>query len=85
MRLVCILEFDGDITDWLVGQGLAQPFRMARFHTTMFGIEPVTRVCGIIPRTIGGPDAVLIAEQLAACGVELWIIGLHLSLAAYHS
>ncbi len=73
---VCILEFDGDITDWLVGQGLAQPFpAWPCFHTTMFGIEVEDVVCGIIPRTIGGPYAVLIAEQLAACGVEL-IIGL---------
>lgn len=72
---ICILEFDGDITDWLVGQGLAQPFpAWPCFHTTMFAIEVEGVQCGIIPRTIGGPYAVLIAEQLAACGVEL-IIG----------
>jgi uridine phosphorylase len=73
---ICILEFDGDITDWLVGQGLARRFpAWPCFHTTMFAIEVEDVQCGIIPRTIGGPYAVLIAEQLAASGVE-FIIGL---------
>lgn len=73
---ICILEFDGDITDWLVGQGLAKPFpAWPCFHSTMFAIEVEGVQCGIIARTIGGPYAVLIAEQLAACGVKL-IIGL---------
>src|SRR6266568_3961607 len=36
-------------------------------------LEGVT--CGIIPRTIGGPYAVLIAEQLATAGAQL-IVGL---------
>ena len=73
---LCVLEFDGDLTDWLVAQGLAKPFQSwACFHTTMFVIEVEGIKCGIIPRTIGGPYAVLIAEQLAAAGAEL-IIGL---------
>lgn len=73
---LCILEFDGDLTDWLVRQGLAKPFESwACFHTTMFATEVEGVTCGVIPRTIGGPYAVLIAEQLAAAGVEL-IIGL---------
>lgn len=41
----------------------------------LFAIELEGIVCGIIPRTIGGPYAVLVAEQLAAAGVEL-ILGL---------
>ena len=73
---VCILEFDGDITDWLIDQGHAQRFpSWPCFHTTMFAIEVEDVVCGIIPRTIGGPYAVLIAEQLAASGARL-IVGL---------
>ncbi len=32
-------------------------------------------VCGIVPRTIGGPYAVLVAEQLHAAGARL-IVGL---------
>jgi uridine phosphorylase len=73
---LCLLEFDGDLTDWLVGQGLAKPFpSWPCFHTAMFAVEVESIICGIIPRTIGGPYAVLIAEQLAAAGAEL-IIGL---------
>jgi len=73
---LCVLEFDGDLTDWLVGQGLATPFQSwPCFHTTMFAINVEGVTCGIIPRTIGGPYAVLVAEQLAAAGAKL-IIGL---------
>lgn len=73
---VCILEFDGDITDWLIEHGLARKFpSWPCFHTTMFAIEAEGVVCGIIPRTIGGPYSVLIAEQLAASGARL-IVGL---------
>jgi len=73
---LCILEFDGDLTDWLVEQGRAKPFPVwPCFHTTMYAIELEGLTCGIIARTIGGPYAVLVAEQLAAAGVEL-IIGL---------
>lgn len=73
---ICILDFDGDITDWLIARGLAQKFTSwPCFHTTMFSIDVEDMVCGIVPRTIGGPYAVLIAEQLAACGAKL-IVGL---------
>jgi uridine phosphorylase len=73
---VCILEFDGDLTDWLVQEGLAKPFpAWACFHTSMFAMEIEGVACGIIARTIGGPYAVLIAEQLQAAGAKI-IIGL---------
>jgi len=73
---VCILEFDGDLTDWLVKHGIAHPFpSWACFHTTMFALDLEGLVCGIIPRTIGAPYAVLIAEQLQASGTKV-IIGL---------
>ncbi|HMK29607.1 MAG TPA: nucleoside phosphorylase [Terriglobales bacterium] len=73
---ICILEFDGDITDWLIGHGLARKFpSWPCFHTTMFALEVEDLLCGIVPRTIGGPYAVLIGEQLAACGAKL-IVGL---------
>jgi uridine phosphorylase len=74
--LICILEFDGDLTDWLVQTSLAKTFdSWACFHTTMFVIDVEGVQCGIIPRTIGGPYAVLIAEQLQAAGAGI-IIGL---------
>ncbi len=73
---VCILEFDGDLTDWLVQEGMAKPFRpWACFHTSMFAVNLEGITCGVVARTIGGPYAVLIAEQLQAAGAKV-IIGL---------
>ena len=73
---VCILEFDGDITDWLVREGIAKPFGpWACFHTSMFQMDLEGVPCGIVARTIGGSYAVLIAEQLQAAGAKL-IVGL---------
>lgn len=73
---LCFLEFDGDLTDWLVAQGMAKPYETwACFHTKMFSLELEGVECGIVPRTIGGPYAVLVAEQLAAAGSRL-IVGL---------
>lgn len=69
---ICVLDFDGDLTDWLVRQELVQPFTpWACFHTTMFLLEAEGVTCGIVPRTIGGPFAVLIAEQLHVSGASL--------------
>jgi uridine phosphorylase len=45
------------------------------FHTAMFSLELEGVKCGIIARTIGGPYAVLIGEQLRAVGARL-IVGL---------
>lgn len=73
---VCVLEFDGDLTDRLVAEGLALPFdAWPCFHTRMYVIETPWCRCGIVARTIGGPYAVLVAEQLAACGARV-ILGL---------
>lgn len=73
---LCFLEFDGDLTDWLVEEGIAKPYETwACFHTKMFTMELAGVPCGIVPRTIGGPYAVLIAEQLAKAGSRL-IVGL---------
>jgi uridine phosphorylase len=73
---LCLLEFDGDLTDWMVTTGYARPCEgWACFHTVMHTIEVDGISCGIIARTIGGPYAVLVAEQLRASGAEL-ILGL---------
>lgn len=73
---VCVLEFDGDLIDSLVQKGIATPCEAwACFHTTMFSLQVDSVSFGIIPRTIGGPYAVLVAEQLRASGVKA-IIGL---------
>ena len=73
---VCLLEFDGDLPDWMVTAGHVQDYEnWACFHTVMHTIEVDGTPCGIIPRTIGGPYAVLVAEQLRASGVQV-ILGL---------
>lgn len=73
---VCVFDFDGDLTDWLVHHGKAAPFEpWACFHTKMYALETDGAHCGIIARTIGGPYAVLIAEQLLVAGARL-ILGL---------
>src|SRR5262249_810112 len=73
---VCILEFDGDITDHLVRSKAVFPWRnWACFHTQMFTLEVIGKPCGIVPRTIGGSYAVLVAEQPLASGARV-IVGL---------
>lgn len=73
---VCILEFDGDLTDWLIAAGCAERWRSwACFHTSMETVESGGDRFGVIARTIGGPYAVLVAEQLAASGARV-ILGL---------
>ncbi len=73
---VCFLDFDGDLTDWLVETGKVAPVdSWACFHTRMFEFTIENVRCGLIARTIGGPYSVLIAEQLHAADARL-IVGL---------
>ena len=73
---VCLLDFDGDITDWLAASGQAGRWHAwACFHTPMYALRVDEETFGVIPRTIGGPFAVLVAEQLLASGARV-ILGL---------
>jgi hypothetical protein len=73
---ICVLDFDGDLTDWLLKSGLTRPHPgWACFHTTMHAFQIDGMECGLIARTIGGPYAVLVAEQLCVSGAQL-ILGL---------
>lgn len=73
---LCVLDFDGDLCDGLMRTGAAAPVRSwACFHTEMLGLTLGCLRCGVVPRTIGGPYAVLVAEQLRAAGAEV-IVGL---------
>lgn len=47
----------------------------ACFHTSMRVLTLDGLFCGIVPRTIGGPYAVLVAEQLCAAGAKL-VVGI---------
>ncbi len=69
---ICVLDFDGDLTDHLIANGRARRRETwPCFHTAMFALKVEGVDCGMIPRTIGGPYAVLIAEQLAAAGAKI--------------
>ncbi len=73
---LCVLDFDGDLSDHLAQTGLSTPLTSwACFHTSMRALTLDGLVCGIVPRTIGGPYAVLVAEQLRAAGARL-VVGL---------
>jgi uridine phosphorylase len=69
---LCVLDFDGDLSDRLAADGITSPMASwACFHTSMGVLRLNGLSCGIVPRTIGGPYAVLVAEQLCAAGAEL--------------
>ncbi|OFW39435.1 MAG: hypothetical protein A3J29_20730 [Acidobacteria bacterium RIFCSPLOWO2_12_FULL_67_14b] len=73
---LCILDFDGDLADGLARDGTATlSASWACFHTQLLTLTIDGLECGVVPRTIGGPYAVLIAEQLHAAGARL-IVGL---------
>ena len=73
---LCVLDFDGDLSDHLSAEGITTPWSSwACFHTSMRVATIEGLVCGIVPRTIGGPYAVLVAEQLWAAGATL-IVGI---------
>jgi uridine phosphorylase len=73
---LCVLDFDGDLSDGLAKQGTTSPMASwACFHTSMRVLTLEGLACGIVPRTIGGPYAVLVAEQLCAAGAKL-IVGI---------
>jgi hypothetical protein len=69
---ICVLDFDGDLTDRLISAGIARLYpAWACFHTKMYSFEIDGMECGIIARTIGGPYAVLVAEQLFVSGAQI--------------
>ena len=68
---LCVLDFDGDLSDRLAEEGITSPIASwACVHTSMRALTLNGISCGIAPRTIGGPYAVFVAEQrCAAAGV----------------
>jgi uridine phosphorylase len=73
---ICVLDFDGDLVDALEAAGLTTKSESwACFHTAMQVLDVAGIEVGIVGRTIGGPYAVLIAEQMAVSGAEV-IVGL---------
>lgn len=73
---LCVLDFDGDLSDHLAERQISSPWRSwACFHTSMRVATIAGIACGIVPRTIGGPYAVLVSEQLWAAGARV-IVGI---------
>ncbi|CAN5598858.1 hypothetical protein BH09MYX1_BH09MYX1_41780 [soil metagenome] len=72
---VVVLEFDGDLYDRLLREGASLLPTWACFHTPMCIIDVDGAACGVIPRTIGGPFATLVLEQLFASGARV-VVGL---------
>lgn len=70
----CILDPDGDIVRWLMSSGRAKPFSgWPCYHTTLFSFELGRNTVGIIGCAVGAPFAVLVAEELFACGCKLLV------------
>lgn len=71
---VCLLDPDGDIVRWLkrTGRGtLSQTW--ACYHSELYEFTLGGRAVGVVGCAVGAPYAVLVAEQLFACGCELLV------------
>jgi uridine phosphorylase len=69
---VCILDPDGDIVRRLRQTGQAHPFEnWPCYHTRLDTFTLAGHCVGIISGAVGAPFAVLVAEELFACGCRL--------------
>jgi len=71
---VCILDPDGDIVRWLKRSGRAELSNAwPCYHSELYEFELENETVGIVGCAVGAPYAVLVAEQMFACGCELLI------------
>jgi uridine phosphorylase len=71
---VCILDPDGDIVRRLRRSGIAKRIQdWPCYHTDLYGFPLADQTAGIIACAVGAPFAVLVAEELFACGCQLLI------------
>lgn len=69
---ICILDPDGDIVRRLRQTGQARPFEAwPCYHTSLDTFEIAGQTVGIIGCVVGASFAVLVAEELFACGCRL--------------
>ena len=68
---LCVLDPDGDLTQFLIGRGARRSEGWACYHTDLheFALADGT-MAGIIGCAVGAPFAVLVAEQLFASGCQ---------------
>lgn len=66
---LCVLDPDGDILRRLKQSGAASRVETwPCYHTALYRFELAGRACGIVACAVGAPFAVLVAEELFACG-----------------
>lgn len=71
---LCILDPDGDIVRRLRDSELAQRFEgWPCYHTDLYCFPLAGQTAGIVGCAVGAPFAVLVAEELFACGCRLLI------------
>lgn len=71
---VCILDPDGDIVRRLKATGQAQrDDDWPCYHTELYRFALGKQAAGIVGCAVGAPFAVLVAEELFACGCDLLI------------
>lgn len=71
---LCILDPDGDIVRRLRNSGQATlSDRWPCYHTELYEFTLANKTAGIIGCAVGAPFAVLVAEELFACGCRLLI------------
>ncbi len=69
---ICILDPDGDIVRRLKGEGRAKRFdAWPCYHTDLYTFTLGGETVGILGCVVGAPFAVLIAEELFACGCRM--------------
>jgi uridine phosphorylase len=71
---LCILDPDGDIVRRLKSSGQARlSDKWPCYHTDLYEFALAGGTVGIIGRAVGAPFAVLVAEELVACGCRMII------------
>jgi len=71
---ICILDPDGDIVRLLKSSGRAKRFDVwPCYHTDLYTFSLGGETVGILGCVVGAPFAVLVAEELFACGCRLLI------------
>src|SRR5579864_5352981 len=71
---ICVLDPDGDLLDHLCATEQARVHAgWACYHTKLHTFTRNGIEFGIIGRVVGAPFAVLVAEELFACGCELLV------------
>lgn len=74
LPLVCALDPDGDIVQQLIATGQASVHpHWACYHTKLYRFVRNGIEYGIVPHVVGASFAVLVAEELFACGCQLLI------------